>query len=212
MRHAALLFDFDGTLADSFGAITASTNFVRDRFALPPLPEETVREYVGLGLQNLLERLAPGVDPAAAIELYREHHPSVMLSETRLFPGVLKTLATLQSQGRKLAVCSNKTVHFTKRLVEGMGLGQYFPVVLGPEDVLAPKPNPAMLLEACRRLEVSEKAAAYIGDMAIDVETAHAAGMPVWIMPGGAHGDQAAAKANPDHMLRDFAEILELVK
>lgn len=212
MMIRALLFDFDGTLADSFPAITASTNHVRAHFGLSELSEATVREYVGLGLVNLVQRLVPGVDPAEAIAVYRPHYDTAMLSGTRLFDGVTETLTALHSQGRKLAVCSNKGVQFTKRLVTGLGLAEYFPVVLGPEDVAAPKPDPAMLLEALARLEVSKDEAIYVGDMAIDVHTARAAGMPAWIMPGGAHGDQSAESAKPDRLLRDFKEILELIK
>lgn len=207
----ALLFDFDGTLADSFDGITASTNYVRAHYGLAELSEAEVRLHVGLGLRNLIQRLIPHADPVEAVELYRQHHPSVMIRGTRLFDGVPETLAALQARGRKLAVCSNKGVQFTKRLVEGLGLGPYFPVILGPEDVGAPKPDPAMLLEALDRLEVSKEEAIYIGDMAIDVQTARSAGVPVWIMPGGAHGTPAVESARPDRILRDFREILELV-
>src|SRR5437899_3657029 len=88
----AALFDFDGTLADSFAAITASTNHVRQHYGLPPLPEEAVRAHVGLGLDHLLRELVPGAPTAEAIALYRAHHATVMLSETRLMPGVAETI------------------------------------------------------------------------------------------------------------------------
>jgi HAD superfamily hydrolase (TIGR01662 family) len=134
-----------------------------------------------------------------------------MFSHTRLFPGVRETLAMLQAQGRKLAVCSNKSVQFTRRLVDGFDLARFFPVVLGPEDVSAPKPDPAMLLEALRRLEVSKPNAIYVGDMTIDILTSRNAGLTVWLMPNGADARRDATTATPDRLLRDFSEILELV-
>jgi 2-phosphoglycolate phosphatase len=205
MQYEAVLFDFDGTLADSFPAITDSTNHVRAQYGLPPLSEATVRDFVGLGLTNLLERLVPGAPPADAVAHYRAHHGSVMLAGTRLFPGVPETLQALRAQGRKLAVCSNKSVHFTRGLVQQLGLAELFPIVLGPEDVAAPKPDPAMLLEALRLLKVSPSRALYIGDMTIDTRTAHAAGMPCWIMPGGPGTHDIA----PDLYLNDFPHILQ---
>ena len=91
MTIRAVLFDFDGTLADSFAAITASTNHVRGIYGLPAIPESTVREHVGLGLANLMQTLAPQAETADAVAAYHAHHPSVMAAGTKLFPGVRET-------------------------------------------------------------------------------------------------------------------------
>ena len=141
------LFDFDGTLADSFAAIAASVNHVRLGYGLAPLTEVEVRSYVGFGLDKLMDELCPGFPVAESVRKYREHHPSVMLTKTRLFPGVQETLFELHSRGTRLGVCSNKAVSFTRTLVSGLGLGTLFADVLGPEDVGGKaKPDPAMLL------------------------------------------------------------------
>jgi phosphoglycolate phosphatase len=212
MPIRAALFDFDGTLADSFIAITASTNYVRESYGLPPLPESVVREYVGFGLPNLMEQLVPKADTAEAVARYRQHHASVMVSGTRLAPGVAETIPELHRRGLGLAVCSNKTVAFTKQLVTALGLASYFTAVLGPEDVGGQaKPDPAMLLEGLRRLGVSREEAVYVGDMAIDVHVARAAGVPVWLVPGGAAGKESPTAAGPDRVLTGFPELLELL-
>ena len=209
---AAVLFDFDGTLADSFAAITASTNHVRRSYGLPELPEAVVREYVGFGLADLMQKLAPGHDPAEAVARYREHHPSVMLAGTKLMPGVAATLPDLHRRGLRLAVCSNKNVAFTEKLTAALGLGHYFAAVLCPESVGGrAKPDPAMLIEGLYRLSVSAADAVYVGDMAIDVHTARAAGVPVWLVPGGASGLESATAAGPDRVLGGFADLLELL-
>jgi phosphoglycolate phosphatase len=212
MPTRAVLFDFDGTLADSFPAITASTNHVRTSYGLPPVPEAVVREYVGLGLPNLMEALVPGAPTADAVARYRAHHSSVMLAGTRLMPGVAETLAGLFRRGVKMAVCSNKAVHFTKQLVRELGLAEMFDAVLGPEDVGRPKPDPAMLLEAVRRLGVPKDETVYVGDMAVDVHTAKAAGIAVWLVPGGASGRESPTAAGPDRVLTGIAEMLELIE
>jgi phosphoglycolate phosphatase len=212
MTNAAL-FDFDGTLADSFAAITASTNHVRTTYGLPPLSEAEVRGYVGYGLANLLEALAPGVPVDEAIACYRAHHQQAMFAGTKLMPGVAETIPELARRGYRMAVCSNKRVEFTRQLVDALGLAPYFTAVLGPDDVGGrAKPDPAMLLEGLTRLGVSRESAVYVGDMAVDVHTAQAAGVPVWLVLGGAAGHESATAAGPDRVLNHFAEMLELLE
>jgi phosphoglycolate phosphatase len=212
MPIRAALFDFDGTLADGFAAITASTNHVRHSYGLAPLPEGEVREYVGLGLRKLMEDLAPGADPDEAAARYRGHHDTVMYSGTKLLPGVAEVIPELARRGLKLAVCSNKAVAFTRKLVDHFGLAPHFAAVLGPDDVGGrAKPDPAMVREACARLRVSPAEAVYVGDMAVDVRTAKAAGIPVWLVPGGAAGREPAAAAGPDRRLAAFADLLALL-
>lgn len=212
MPIRAALFDFDGTLADSFPAITASTNHVRQTYGLPPLPESVVREHVGYGLPHLMSQLVPGADVAEAVARYREHHTGVVIPGTQLVAGVARTIPELHRRGLRMAVCSNKSVSFTRTLVAALGLGEYFAAVLGPEDVGGrPKPDPAMLLEGLTRLGVSAAEAVYVGDMAIDVHTGHAAGVRVWVVPGGAAGQESAAAAGPDRVLGGFDELLDLL-
>ena len=208
----AALFDFDGTLADSFAAITASTNHVREAYGLPALSEAEIRQHVGLGLDHLLRALVPNAHEEDAIARYRAHHQSVMFALTRPMPGVARTIPQLARRGLQLGVCSNKRVEFTRQLVETLGLEPYFACVLGPEDVGGQaKPDPAMLLEGIRRLGVSARQSVYVGDMDVDVQTGRAAGIPVWLVPGGAVGLEAARAAGPDRVLAGFAELLDLL-
>lgn len=212
MTIRAALFDFDGTLADSFAAIAASTNHVRASYALAALPEPEIRRYVGHGLAKLLEDLAPGAPIEQAAARYRDHHKSVMFPLTRPMPGVAHAIPELARRGLRMGVCSNKRVEFTRQLVESLGLSRYFGCVLGPEDVGdRPKPDPAMLLEGLSRLQVAPAEAVYIGDMDVDVETARAAGVPVWLLASGAGDESAARAAGPDRILTGFAQILELL-
>ncbi len=206
-----VLFDFDGTLADSFAAIASSTNHVRESFGLPPMTEASIRRYVGYGLGNLLGELCPGYDVGLAVARYRAHHSGVMLANTKLFPGVRETLDRLNQRGFKMGVCSNKAVAFTRSLIAGLGLTELLPVVLGPEDVAAPKPDPAMLVEGCRRLGVPLNEGLYIGDMVVDVQAAKAAGLPVWLVHIGMAGTDDPREAGPDRILTQFSDIADLL-
>ncbi len=212
MPTRAVLLDFDGTLADSFGAITASTNHVRRAYGLPDLPEQEVRRHVGLGLAHLMADLVPNAPVDAAVALYREHHLTVMLTGTKLLPGVADTLATLSRRGYRMAVCSNKRAEFTRSLVDHLGLRPTVADVLGPDDVGGrAKPDPAMLLEALRRLGDSPAGGVYVGDMAVDVQAGRAAGLPVWLVLGGAADRDAAEQAGPDRVLDSFAGLMRLL-
>ncbi len=204
----AMLFDFDGTLADSFGAITLSTNHVRSHFGLSELSESEVRGSVGFGLRHLMQQLIPNTDPDESVAVYREHHPGVMAAGTVLIPGVLETLNELKRRNIRTAICSNKNVQFTKKLTKEKGLSDLIDEVLGPEDVGVPKPDPAMLIEAMKRLEATSSNTIYVGDMTIDIEVSRAAKVPVWIMLGGANSKETIEAQQPDRILHHFAEIL----
>jgi threonine dehydratase len=210
-RFRAVLFDFDGTLADSYPAITASINHVRAAYGLGPLPESEVRPHVGRGPENLLEHTIPGADLVKDLLRYRAHHPSVLRSGTRLLPGAAESLAALKRKGLLLAVCSNKPRIFTEQLLDILEIKSFFDVVLGPEDVPRRKPAPDMLKEGLRRLGVPAAEALYVGDMTVDIETARGAGTAVWVVPTGSDDRAALEAAQPDRLLGSLAEVAELV-
>jgi phosphoglycolate phosphatase len=207
----AVIFDFDGTLADSYPAITASVNQVRASHHLPPLPEEEVRRHVGRGHRYLLEHTVPAGEPEKDLALYRAHHPSVMRSGTRLLPGAAEALAFLHASSRLTAICSNKPKPFTRQLLAHFGLKPLIDAVLGPEDVARPKPAPDMLRAALEALQVSADQALYVGDMTVDIETARAAGMRVWVVPTGSDTRAALAAAGPDRILNGLQELPALL-
>jgi phosphoglycolate phosphatase len=203
----AVIFDFDGTLADSFEAIACSVNYVRGQFGLAPLSVDEVRQHVGRGALHLLRQTVPGVEPASVLEKYRQHHERVMFALTRLMPGAEETIARLVQSNIRLAVCSNKPVDFTRQLLEHFLPHDSVAVVLGPEEVPRPKPAPDMLLEALRRLNVSAEQAVYVGDMDVDIQAARQAGIPVLVVPTGAQSVEYLAQCKPDGILVSLREL-----
>ena len=206
----AVIFDFDGTLADAYGGITASVNYVRAAHGLPPLDESVVRRYVGRGPAYLLEHTVGSADLEADLARYQAHHPSVMRSGTRLLPGAVEAVTALHRAGLRLAVCSNKPVAFTRELLDHLGLAPYLSVVVGPEDAPRPKPAPDMLRTALDRLGVAPTEAIYIGDMTVDIAAARAAGVTVWVVPTGSEERDVLAAAGPDRLLHDLNELAAL--
>lgn len=210
MPIRAVFFDFDGTLADSYRAITASINHVRAHYNLGPLAPEQVRPNVGRGLPHLLKHCMPGADPDLATKLYREHHPSVLESGTDLMPGAMEALTELHRLGLKMAICSNKPVPFTRALVRILGINTLIEEVIGPEDVAQPKPAPDMILEALQRFALKSDEAIYVGDMTVDIQTARAAGVRVWVLPTGSDTREALDGAKPDRVLDNLTEVARL--
>jgi 2-phosphoglycolate phosphatase len=206
-RLRAVLFDFDGTLADSYPAITASVNHVRGLHNLPPLAIDEVKHWVGRGAAFLLEHTVPAGDVDANCAAYRDHHPSVLHNGTRLLAGAAELLRSLHDRGLRLGLCSNKPVAFSRDLVAYLKIAMLLEVVLGPEDVARPKPAPDMLVAALQRLGVAPSEALYIGDMSVDVQTARGAGVTVWVVATGSEERDALERAQPDQLFANLDEI-----
>ncbi len=206
-RPRAYLFDFDGTLADSFPAIAASVNHVRALHGLDPLSLDEVRPFVGWGASQLLTKTVPRGDLQANIQAYRDHHPSVLASGTRLLPGARDLLLALNQAGWPVALTSNKPRTFSVELLRILQIDSLFQAVLGPEDVARPKPAPDMLLAALQRLAVSPAEALYVGDMTVDIITGKDAGVVVWVVGTGAQGREVLEAAGPAAYFSDLPEL-----
>ncbi|MFL5331032.1 MAG: HAD family hydrolase [Gemmataceae bacterium] len=202
----AVLFDFDGTLADGYVAITNSINFVRSSRGLPNLAAEQIRPLVGRGLETLLSEVGTG-NVAADVATYRDHYAQHMMEGTVLFSAARPLISQLRASGVKLGVCSNKLAKFTNELLVRLGIADMFGAVVGPEHVIRPKPAPDMLLAAVEKLGAIPVEIIYIGDMSIDVAAGRAAGMTVWTVATGSESMQQLQSAQPDRLFSDLGEV-----
>lgn len=203
----AILFDFDGTLADSYQAIAASVNHVRASHQMEPLPEDEIRRHVGEGPGHLLGITVGTGDPEKNTALYRAHHPGIMRELTFLLPGAKEALTAVRQLGLKSAICSNKIRGYTHDLLEYLQIDSLVDEVLGPQDVARSKPAPDMLLKAVERLGVEKEQALYVGDMTVDIDAARSAGIRAWIVPTGSQTREILEKANPDRLLDSIADL-----
>jgi 2-phosphoglycolate phosphatase len=193
----AIVFDLDGTLCDSYAPITTSLNAARAAFGLPPVTLQQVKREVGRGLESLVEDHLGADRVADGVAIFRATYATVFLEGTKPLDGVPDVLQRLARRGIELAVASNKPARFGRPIIERLGLAQAVRIVLGPEPEVPPKPEPQMLLRACRELGVTPQQALYVGDMPLDIESARRAGLAyALVATGSADREELEACSN----------------
>ncbi len=204
----AVVFDLDGTLVDSYGAIAECFNHARTSLGEPPLPEAAVRRMVGHGLESLMEDAVGPERAPEAVRLFRERYDQICEARTTALPGVPGTLGALAAAGLRLGVATNKPEAFARRILAALRLAPPLAAVAGPGPGVPAKPHPAMLRRVLRDLGASPGEGLYVGDMPVDVETARRAGVPVWVVPTGSSTREELAGAGADRLLDSFAELI----
>ncbi|MGD9953381.1 MAG: HAD-IA family hydrolase, partial [Burkholderiales bacterium] len=173
----AVLLDLDGTLLDTAPDLAAAVNAMLAGQGLAPLPEPTVRDFIGQGIARLVERslVAAGLAlPCATLEpalrSFGAHYARLNGRASRPFPGVPEALERMRAASLKLACVTNKAAAFTAPLLEKAGLARHFDAVSTADQAGARKPDPAPFLHACRLLGVAPAEAVAIGDSANDAD------------------------------------------
>lgn len=177
----AVLFDLDGTLADTAPDLGHALNLQRERHGLPPLPQEIIRPYASHGTVGLFD-VGFGLTPQdARFEPMREEYLALYTANlclhTQLFPGIAELLDKLEGKGIAWGVVTNKPARFTNPLLEQLGLIGRAASIISGDTCSHPKPHPEPLLCAAREIDVAPQSCLYVGDAERDIEAARAAGM-----------------------------------
>lgn len=199
-----VLFDLDGTLIDSAPDLCHALNQALHEVGLPQPDVDAVRRMIGEGQRVLVERALrwAGGDPALiqtddVLARFRRHYSAHLVEKTVLYPGVRETLAAL-SPRLPLAVATNKPGEWARRILAAFGLSEQFRWVLGEDDIGRRKPDPLLLLTLCERAGVHPSAALMVGDSAIDLAAAEAAGLRMaFCTYGFSDADTLARVRNP---------------
>jgi 2-phosphoglycolate phosphatase len=189
----AVLFDLDGTLADTAPDMARTVNAMCARRGLPPVPEATIRPHVSKGARGMIGA-AFGVDPEnpdykAMREEFLDVYAGHLCVDTHLFAGMNELLEWLEAEGIAWGVVTNKFKRFADHILEGLGLAGRVGVVVGGDTCARAKPFPDPLLHAIEKLGVPAQDTLYVGDDERDVQAARAAGMPVLVAGYGYLGD-----------------------
>ncbi|MDP2784247.1 MAG: HAD-IA family hydrolase [Sulfurimicrobium sp.] len=212
----AVLFDLDGTLADTALDLGYALNEQRRLHGLAPLPHEHIRPYASHGTVGLLEigfNLTP-VDPSFSTmrEEYLQLYTANLCRLTCLFQGMAETLETLEQRNIPWGVVTNKPARFTNPLMAALGLSERAASIISGDTCTHPKPHPESLLCASREIGLPPEQCLYIGDAERDMEAAIAAGMrPIVARYGylgpNDHPEQWAAHS----MIESPLELLRLL-
>jgi phosphoglycolate phosphatase len=212
-----VVFDLDGTLAETAPDIMATLNRILVKEGLAALPLEKARELVGAGARALIDRgfKASGapLSPEKLDLLFQDflvdyieniHHA------TYLYPGVEAALDALEAQGYAFAVCTNKPEPHSVKLIESLGIAKRFRFIAGRETFPFNKPDPRHLTETIRLAGGNAGRAIMVGDSKTDVDTARAARIPVIGFTFG-YTDVPMASLKPDIVLDHFDGLVEAV-
>lgn len=210
----AVIFDLDGTLLNTLGDLTGAVNHALTAHGFPAHTEGEVRSFVGDGVRQLIARACPpGTDEetqAAVLADYLPHYAAHNMDGTAPYPGVMALLTALKEAGYRLGVVSNKHDAGVQTLCAHF-FGDLLEVAVGGGNARPLKPAPDGVLYALSRMGVSPQNAWYVGDSAVDVKTAHAAGVRSVAVTWGFQDRPRLAAQNPTVLAGTADEVIQAV-
>jgi phosphoglycolate phosphatase len=217
MMPRAILFDLDGTLADTAPDLGGALNRLLQEEGRAPLPIERIRPVASHGARGLVE-LGFGIsrdDPAfEGLRLrFLEHYEHGFCEATRLFEGVEPMIHALVSRGLAWGIVTNKPMRFTDRLVPWLGFQHPPAVVVSGDTVGVPKPDPRPILYACSQLGLPVDACWYVGDAQRDIEAGRKSGMVTVLADYGYIAETDTPDAwQADHRIAHPEVLLDLLR
>ncbi len=211
-KYSTYIFDLDGTLLNTLSDLTASVNHALRTYGMPMHTEETVRQMVGNGIKRLLELAIPnGLDNPQFDDVHKAfmaHYLVHSLDATKPYNGIMEMLSALKSNGKKMAIVSNKRHEATERLCHHF-FSKYITVAIGESDKIRRKPAPDTVIEAMARLDADKESTVYVGDSDVDIVTARNTGIPCISVLWGFRNKDFLLQHRATTLIEDPAELLD---
>lgn len=208
--YRLLIFDWDGTLADSIGRIVTAMQGATQSCGLAPLPDEAVKGIIGLGLPEAVRVLYPYErDERLLMRLqaaYGVHYMRLEESPSALFSGVAQALSAWREQGYLLAVATGKTRRGLQRVLEAQGWLDYFDITRCADET-ASKPDPRMLHEIMSCCGIAAEQSLMVGDSIFDLQMARNAGIDSVAVGFGAQSLEVLRAHGPALAINDYSEM-----
>lgn len=216
-----IVYDLDGTLIDSRLDIASSANHTLRQLGLRILSVDEVSRSVGIGVQHLMReiiRISAGLEKAnderlvkEAVSIFRAYYDEHLLDQTRLYPSVKTTLSFFHGKGMKQAVLTNKSEGFSRKILAGLEVENYFFALIGGDSAFPKKPEPDSLFHLMRLADAKPAESIFVGDSVIDVETGKHADVKTIIIPHGFQNREEIEQFGPATFLEGFEKLAEFL-
>lgn len=207
--YKLLIFDWDGTLADSIGRIVTAMHIAAQRAGRPERDEESVKGIIGLGLPEAILSLYPSMTPDQVLS-FRQHYADVYIAldaqPSPLFAGVKESLETFRDEGYRLAVATGKARRGLDRVLKANGWENFFDITRAADES-ASKPDPLMLNQILAHCDVPPEQALMVGDASFDLLMARNAGIDSVAVGYGAQSMQSLLAYEPRLAIQHFTEL-----
>ena len=209
------IFDLDGTLVDSRADLITSLNLALLRLGHQSLSPGLIGGFVGDGVDKLIERAlraVTGREPESAeiretVRVYMEEYEGRLLDKTCLRDQAMETLNALS--GAELAVVTNKPEAFSRRILDGLGIGNMFSIILGGDSIERRKPAPDALLKAMEFCSAMPAETVMIGDSLMDIRAGKAANTVTCAILGGFRPDEELLASGCDYLISGLIQITD---
>ncbi|MEN6462245.1 MAG: HAD-IA family hydrolase [Syntrophomonas sp.] len=212
-----VVFDFDGVIIDSGADIASAAQDTLKVFNRPVLSKDEIISYVGHGAEVLIRKCFKDCSEEVieqAIPFYKKYYLDNALIETKLYPNVKETLKVIKedNEDKKIALVTNKPEEITKKILAGLGIRQYFDLIMGPESVKKIKPDPEGIRKVLDTFGIAAEKAIMVGDSYVDVEAGRNAGTNTCGVTYGLGNKEDLIKAAPDFYISDMSQLLEHIE
>ena len=209
------IFDLDGTLLNTIADLGAATNYALSTMGYAEHPISAYNFMVGNGVRRLMERAQPDASPKKIDELlgyFRNYYDEHCTDTTKPYPGIPELLRELLDRGMKLAVCTHKYQSAAQKIIDHFFPDVPFEVVMGQIPERPPKPDPSGVFAILSQCPTAKKEVLYIGDSAVDIETARRACVESVGVTWGFRPVSELRKAFADHVVSNPSEILKFLE
>ncbi len=211
-----ILFDLDGTLADSLQDLADSCNYALQQNGFPSHPVEDYRYLVGQGVDRLLLDASPeyahdAQQQATLKQAFHQYYHQHFLDSTHLYPGISAMLEILHHAGYKMGLLSNKPDAFVAPIVEALSLSPYLDAYAGQRNDIPRKPDPTAALQMMAQLGCFAADTCYIGDSNVDMQTAQNAGIRSIGVSWGFRGRAELEQSGADDIVDTPAQLAALL-
>ena len=214
MKTDTVIFDLDGTLLNTLEDLADSTNYAMRAFGLKERSINEVRNFVGNGVDVLIERAVEGAiskeQELECLDAFKQHYSKNMDNKTKPYDGIMDVIKELLKRGYHIAIVSNKF----DAAVKGLNVDYFeglFPVAIGASDTVAKKPAPDSVIKALQELHSDKERAVYVGDSDVDIMTARNSGLPCISVTWGFRDEELQRSMGTDYIIHKPEELLDVL-